>query len=644
MKLRIKFYPPNDLASFYFIEQSINIIINFDNTKTYTDINDIIELYNIIKYINDNRFPKEKIDTNLLLSFKKTSNIIITNFFLDYLNDINFIEYYSTLEPNYHDDFWEILEQRDYIKKFNKETIKNLIVSNDKLLFEIVHRKKIVNIFDKSITEKMLSCPSLSMPILLQKYEYNKPNIFIPKSLSQSMKQSIINEYINITPELSSLYLIVNFQSNQDTLDITPKIKLKAKTKIERLEKEFFKSNKNVLKFTTTIKIKKQSELIQQQIANDEITICYSKEWLEKNLKPLTILNNFIYLFDFIDLQDRCTLITKIKEISILELTMNNYSPHSYIDNSLFYFKDEQSLLTLNLYYNFLLQHKIRLEDIIEYFFNTYIEETFHIKGFNIKMPSPTSTLLEKCSSIMPAIEYVLKEFKSFVQYKEIDHELLSLTSEPLLYANISSLLEKKYIYVNSPIMKNILHYLYSNQTTLNHKKNTNKFYKNLFEFLNKKTVFYFDFEDYDIPIINDLFNYNILSLNKSTQQIIFEPIKLYLLKDLYYNEYISYWYLSTKEKSIIDEFINNDFLYSKSTLLSTPESDYFNFFLNKAKFNNGLDLRNKYAHTQPFSNDENIHYTNYLRFLRLAIIITLKIHDELIIFYDYYKQGENHS
>ena len=644
MKLRIKFYPPNDLASFYFIEQSINVIINFDNTKTYTDMNDIIELYNIIKYINDNRFPKEKIDTNLLLSFKKTSNIIITNFFLDCLHDTNFIEYYSTLEPNYHDDFWEILEQRDYIKNFNKEIIKNLIISNDNLLFEIVHRKKIVNIFDKSITEKMLSCPSLSMPILLQKYEYNKPNIFIPKSLSQSMKQSIINEYINITPMLSSLYLIVNFQSNQDTLDITPKIKLKAKKKIEHLEKEFFKSNKNVLKFTTTIKIKNQSEPIQQQIVNKEITICYSKEWLEKNLKPLTILNNFIYLFDFIDLQDRCTLITKIKEISILELTMNNYSPHSYIDNSLFYFKDEQSLLTLNLYYNFLLQHKIRLEDIIEYFFNTYIEETFHIKGFNIKMPSFTSTLLEKCSSIMPAVEYLLKQFKSFVQYKEIDHELLSLTSEPLLYENIPSLLEEKYIYVNNPIMKNILHYLYSDQTTLNHKKNTNKFYKNLFEFLNKEIVFYFDFEDYDIPIINDLFNYNILSLDKSTQQIIFEPIKLHLLKDLYYNEYISYWYLSTKEKSIIDEFINNNFLCSKSTLLSTPESDYFNFFLNKAKFNNGLDLRNKYAHTQPFSSDENIHYTNYLRFLRLAVIITLKIHDELIIFYDYYKRGENSS
>uniref|UniRef100_UPI0026EFD444 hypothetical protein n=1 Tax=Megamonas hypermegale TaxID=158847 RepID=UPI0026EFD444 len=105
-----------------------------------------------------------------------------------------------------------------------------------------------------------------------------------------------------------------------------------------------------------------------------------------------------------------------------------------------------------------------------------------------------------------------------------------------------------------------------------------------------------------------------------------------------------SYWYLSTKEKHIIDEFINKGFLCSKSTLLSKPESDYFNFYLNNVKFNNGFKLRNKYAHKQPFFNNKQNHYVNYFRFLRLAIIITLKIHDELIIYTDYYTEPTNHS
>ena len=44
------------------------------------------------------------------------------------------------------------------------------------------------------------------------------------------------------------------------------------------------------------------------------------------------------------------------------------------------------------------------------------------------------------------------------------------------------------------------------------------------------------------------------------------------------------------------------------------------------------MELRNKYSHgTQPFG-DENIHYTNYIRFLKLFILIIIKINDELCI------------
>ena len=75
---------------------------------------------------------------------------------------------------------------------------------------------------------------------MLDKFEYNKPNIFIPTSLSEENKQTIINNYIKnaCSPEL--LYLIINFNSNKKTLDIPPTIKLKAKEKNRRDRKRFF--------------------------------------------------------------------------------------------------------------------------------------------------------------------------------------------------------------------------------------------------------------------------------------------------------------------------------------------------------------------------------------------------------------------
>ena len=69
-----------------------------------------------------------------------------------------------------------------------------------------------------------------------------------------------------------------------------------------------------------------------------------------------------------------------------------------------------------------------------------------------------------------------------------------------------------------------------------------------------------------------------------------------------------------------------------ENSLFSKPECDYFNYYLNRASFNNGLNLRNNYSHgTQPNGDkDENIHKSNYMIFLRIVILIIIKINDEL--------------
>lgn len=70
-----------------------------------------------------------------------------------------------------------------------------------------------------------------------------------------------------------------------------------------------------------------------------------------------------------------------------------------------------------------------------------------------------------------------------------------------------------------------------------------------------------------------------------------------------------------------------------ESSLFSRPEQNYINYFLNKSQFNNGLDLRNKYSHMQPCSEDnDEIHVQNYMILLRLFIITVIKINDEFCI------------
>jgi len=70
-----------------------------------------------------------------------------------------------------------------------------------------------------------------------------------------------------------------------------------------------------------------------------------------------------------------------------------------------------------------------------------------------------------------------------------------------------------------------------------------------------------------------------------------------------------------------------------ESSLFSKIEQSYFNYFLNKSEFTNGLDLRNSYLHgTQANPDELQKHQYAYFTYLKLLILTMLKIDDDLQI------------
>ena len=100
----------------------------------------------------------------------------------------------------------------------------------------------------------------------------------------------------------------------------------------------------------------------------------------------------------------------------------------------------------------------------------------------------------------------------------------------------------------------------------------------------------------------------------------------------MYNNGFISYWKYSFEMREAINMMESKGLIEFGSSLLSKQECDYFNYYLNRSSFNNGLDLRNKYSHgTQPNrEEDMEIHKSNYIIFLRLMVLIIIKINDEI--------------
>jgi hypothetical protein len=76
---------------------------------------------------------------------------------------------------------------------------------------------------------------------------------------------------------------------------------------------------------------------------------------------------------------------------------------------------------------------------------------------------------------------------------------------------------------------------------------------------------------------------------------------------------------------------VNENIIFFENSLFSKPEQSYFNYFLNKSEFTNGLDLRNKYLHgTQANPEEITEHEYAYFTYLKLLVLVLLKIEDDL--------------
>lgn len=632
---KVKFFSLNDLTYGRNLRECERVIKEHQAGKEVEDINDIIELYNVKKYFDMKIYLTDWTahDVDHYENIAKSFLGIVARFFKSMINE-NFISLYVDVDLFYKSDFWELIEKFNVYKSITEERFGEILHTTKVSLYELLKYKHITEHFGSVIRNYMLDEVS-SAEILLHKYELKhfreKDPIHFPKELSTADKETIISRYIDSEdPNINYLRLISNIQSNKDRLEISPKTLLKAKRRVEVQEKEFFKENSGMVMETTVSFSKSQDEESILTMEGQSIAATYSTKWLENNDDYPTLLNNFIYLFEFVDHQMRCTLVNKHNEMGVFERLLTS-SQNAYMKGIAFERKNILSLLQMVGYYNQLFSRGIRLEEVIEWFFEEYLATELDAHNFKVTMPSANSTFLEKCTNIMPALESVLKQFSLFVQEGQIDFDLLEIRSEHLIYKNIPSLVERKYVYGEGEEFNNATFLLFSDQSGLGYYDKEERTYDNFFEMIRSERIKLSDFTDFNIPKINWLLDHKYVATDKEGNVIFNDLVLIMILHDLYFNEVVGYWKYPESGRKIINELEDKKVVILESSLLSRPEQEYFNYTLNKSQFNNGLDLRNKYSHTQPkSSDDEKMHNQNYMVFVRLFIVSLIKINDDI--------------
>ena len=274
-------------------------------------------------------------------------------------------------------------------------------------------------------------------------------------------------------------------------------------------------------------------------------------------------------------------------------------------------------------------KHNIVLEEIFEWFFKTYLRNEFNIEGFIYIAPSQNTTTLEKCILLSSAIDAVLKQYKMFQKYGQINRELFEMSSGHVIFSDIKSLSGTKYLYADSVELKKEQHLLFSDQSLLSYIERTKDKYNTLPQLLSSENLTKNDFYEYQHQDIEWLISRKSIIIDKSgflkpnIERIVF-------LKDLYDNEVSCYQYNKKRETTIL-QLLNSKDLKFENSLFTIPEQQYLNFILNRAEFGNGLDLRNKYVHGT-YSLNINRQESDYIELLKIMILIIIKINEEFCL------------
>ena len=638
---KVVFYSKDDMAGGNQLHKGEHILRS-DIKSNYTDINDIFELYNIKKYI-DNELYLISWASEDITNFKQK----VTEFgkvigqFMATINDSNVVNLYESTLQNYVHSFWELVNNQSVFKRISKPIFSNILSNEPHIIHEILTHKNIVDHYDKEIRLFLLAYPQ-SAEILLSVYEvkddFQKNQKFIPKSLSVDDKETILSNYLDSNDVNYNYIGLIQNVRNRNDFKVSDKTRLKAK-RLHKTETEKFFAENNGMRYGVSVSFSEKTSKVKDGVIDENFIInyTYSLDFIKQNSAPYSLFQNFKLLFEYIDFQHRINLVSKKNKMGVFERIMGVHSQNEYRGGTEFNLMEMTSHLQVVTYNKVLSDLGILLENVLHQVFTSSFQEKFEFAN-NASFSIPTATsYFEKVRLLAPEFESVLKQFKLFVEDGSIDFELLQISSNPTAIKDIPSLNESRYLYFNEENKEIVscVKLFFSDQTLLAFVEPfKEKHYHTFFDLLANEEVKYSSYESHQKPQLNYLIDKGFINMDSNDYIQITNPARVIILKDLYFNEVASFYRYSFELRQEAKQMEVEKIIHFDSTLFSKPEQDYFNYFLNKSDFTNGLDLRNSYLHgTQAKPDELQKHEYAYFTYLKLLILTFLKIEDDLIIY-----------
>ena len=635
---RVIYYGPNDLACGLHLDKIVSLEIpEYEDV----DVNDAIEFNEIYKYFENNISNKNWTgeEEHTYRNKSKKLNGLAMRFFSS-IKEEDIITIYNNVNIIYCSCFWTLFEKCKLYEKISSQKFNELIHCEHIPSHDIFKQKITVKTYGEVLRKYILDNLFL-IDIVVHWYEQNfdgSEKLYRPDEFTGEDACNYLSCYLESNQTNLNVLESIKLMNKYDGFPITDELKLKAKRKYK------YEGNKTLengvcyhFGFDLAIDKDQEKECILERQENGIWKVSYSEKWLLDTLDYPSILNNFIYVFEFADIpQMRWNCVSRESEGGIIEKTLMKSSTKLYPCYTGFEAMSGLEKLKIQAYYDFLKRNKIRLEDVLTDFFTIYLQEEFNCPEIRVEFPVDSMSYSQKCSTIASTFESVLRQFKLLVNNGEIDFELLGISTTPVKFEDIPSFIDKKYIYGIGEDFKSLSFMLFSDQCMLAHNPRISEQEKNyncLCDLLAHEDVYLSDYLEREYKSFDYLKEQDIINIDENGKIKLNNLAKIAILRDIFNNEVISRRHYGKDVQSTIMDMVDNGLLEEKSTLLSKPEVNYLNYMLNRAEYDNGKELRNIYLHgigQAAFSEEEN--RVNYFELLRLFILLAIKINDDFCL------------
>ena len=634
--MRIKFYSANDLSSSWFLQAIELYFQNWDQNLNQVNINTILELYNIQLYIQvGKRLPQWS--NNLFAEYKekcKEISGIIGRFFSN-ISDQNLIDYLSLVDRAYKADFWELFSRLKTYKRISSQVMETVLKSNGEQAWFILRHRDLVEQYDDSLSKSLETSPYVGEKLIVYYLTLNdlqdKP-VFFPKSFTQKARSSALEKYVEGDRANIKLLQLLEQAKAIDGFPVSYKLKNKARLKRIALQDQLFARGTGIT-WKNQVEFRALGDFAYKKSFQDDgmsILYTYNIGWLQENRDYPTLLNNFIYLFEYVDRCFRSNFPVKESSIAAFEKLFGYKGNNDYMVSAAFLTESNLSMLQMLGYEAELKRMDIRVEELFQWFFETYLAQEFGAKGFTYTPPSQGTTYGEKCKLLASAIDGAMRQYKLFCEEGRVDRALLEMTSDHVFFKDLRSLVSPKYAYANSNEFQTEMNLLLSNQSIFSYSEKTGHDYDTLIQRLHFEHPRLEDFPSYETAAIKWLIERKAIYIGMDNR-IQINLSRATILKDLFEYGVICPNYYCKELQSELEELVSKGEMIYEDTLLSWPEQAYLNYVLNKAQYSNGLDLRNKYIHDS-CTVDEATQRTDYMEFLKIMVLLIIKINEEFCL------------